>query len=148
MLSMNRAKWIVFPVFCLSVSLFAQDSLEEPSSKALEALGPELAALVQNAEEIRIYRIRPVMEERGPRIGKYPILKERILQTPGELRRLRSGFYQSRTYGKLTSDCFVPRHAVQLQVGDQVVRLLICFSCFQMTCCIFHNTWCYLLDVI
>lgn len=131
-LPMTSVKWIVFSALSLSVSLFAQDFIGEPSSEALEALGPELAALVQNAEEIRVFSIRPVKEERGARVGKYPILKERVLKSGSEMRRVRNGFYQSGTYGKQTADCFVPRHAVQLQAGGQEVRLLICFTCFQI----------------
>ena len=119
-------------LICFVSDLSAQEQNHSPSVRALEALGPELSALLQQADSIRIYRLRAIVEASGRRMAGYPVLEEVVLTRPADLRLVRAAFFDEKTYSDYQADCFVPHHAIRLDVGKRQITLIVCFTCNQI----------------
>jgi hypothetical protein len=65
-------------------------------------------------------------------MGSWTILKKGVVRDPSLLAALgtslRAGIENSDGKG---ANCFLPRHAIRVRIGDRDVTILICFHCEQ-----------------
>jgi hypothetical protein len=90
---------------------------------------------LESADRVTLFSIDGRDEDqRGPGTGEtlhgYPVLGKVVVTDPAEKQRLAAAVREGiAAEGVMEARCFLPRHVVRAEHGDQVTDYVICFHC-------------------